>query len=404
MKLKSILALFSAIAGMAVSAEIKIDDRIPAGNIIVLKQSDGAVELRQDQRGTADETWFYWAFRVTGAAGKTIKFTFPDKAPGGGPVGVRGPVVTKDKCKTFAFPLDGKTDKCSFTYTFGADENETWFYECYPYVLADWQAFVKKHDAELGRTFVLDTLCKSRKGADVPRARFGCIAKEPKFRAFVTARHHCSETSASWVLEGMAEAFFAKDELGAWLRENVELMVVPFIDFDGVVDGDQGKMRKPHDHNRDYQAFLYPETKALVEWVRTHADNRVDIFLDCHCPWLRGGENDRLYTPWKDPALVRDAGAEKRYSNLLEKLQCGSMRYKAADDLPFGKAWNKGVNYAQGWSAVIWACKRVKGLRIARSYEVPFANANGAVVTPQSCRELGRDTAKVFRALLEDRR
>ena len=77
------------------------------------------------------------------------------------------------------------------------------------------------------------------------------------------------------------------------------------------------------------------------------------------------------------------------------------MRYRAADDLAFGRLWNTGLNYDQGWSAVIWACKRVKGLRIARSYEVPFANANGAVVTPQSCRELGRDTAKVFRALLE---
>ena len=46
-------------------------------------------------------------------------------------------------------------------------------------------------------------------------------------------------------------------------------------------------------------------------------------------------------------------------------------------------------------------CHRVKGLRIARSYEVPFANANGAVVTPETCRELGRDTAKVFRAFFE---
>ena len=84
-------------------------------------------------------------------------------------------------------------------------------------------------------------------------------------------------------------------------------------------------------------------------------------------------------------------------SQLLEKIQCGSMRYKASDDLPFGQAWNKGANYAQGWSAVIWACNRVKGLRIARSLEVPFQNANGAVVTRETCRDLGRDVAKTLR-------
>ena len=76
------------------------------------------------------------------------------------------------------------------------------------------------------------------------------------------------------------------------------------------------------------------------------------------------------------------------------------MRYRAADDLPHGKEWNKGSNYKQGWSSVIWACQKVKGLKVARTYEVPFANANGAVVTPETCRDLGHDTAKVFRAML----
>lgn len=129
MKISNIIMLAGAFAAGSLSAEVVVDDKLPAGNIIVLKASEGKVELRQDQRDTKGEKWFYWAFRVTGAAGKTIRFEFPDKEPGGGPVGVRGPVVTKDRCRTFAFPLDGKSDKCSFTYTFGKDEDETWFYE-----------------------------------------------------------------------------------------------------------------------------------------------------------------------------------------------------------------------------------------------------------------------------------
>ena len=400
MKVELCLLMAGVLGGGASFAEVVVDDEVPAGNIIVLKQSEGRVELRQDQRDTRGVKWFYWGFRVTGAAGKTITFEFPDGEPDGGPVGVRGPVVTKDRCGTFAFPLDGKCDKRSFTYVFGADEDETWFYECYPYVAADWAAFVKRHEADLGGTFVLETLCRSRKGAEVPCARFGCIAKAPKFRALVTARHHCSETSASWVLEGIAEEFFAKDGTGAWLRENVELMMVPFVDYDGVQAGDQGKNRAPHDHNRDYTDFVYPETRAVAGWVRSHAGGRLDLFVDVHCPWIRGPHNESLYTPWKSPQLAPDTDDERFFSETLEKLQCGSFRYKASDDLPFGEAWNTGANYGQGDSSVRWFAREVKGLRVCRSLEVPFANANGATVTPETCRDLGRDVAKVWKALL----
>ena len=403
-------SLLIAIAGLLTSsalAEVLVDDKLPAGNIVFEGASGDVVRVRQDLRDTKGG-WFYWAMRVRGAAGRTLKFVFTDPY-GGGPVGVRGPVVSPDRGQTFAYPLDGKTAKNAFTYTFAEGADEVWFYECHPYVRANWDAFVEAHKAELGTKFAVETLCRSRRGADVPRARVGCIGREPKYRVFVSARHHCSETMASWVLEGVAEAFFADDDLGRWLCGNVELMMVPMTDYDGVQAGDQGKSRAPHDHNRDYSEFLYPETKAITEWIASRAGGRLDIFIDVHCPWIRDGversraSNEFLYTPWKDPKIVPDAASEKRYSELLERLQCGSMRYRAADDLAFGRLWNTGLNYEQGWSAVIWACKRVKGLRIARSYEVPFANANGAVVTPETCRELGRDTAKVWRALLTEK-
>ena len=391
-------AMLAAVMTTAAAHGFTVDADLPAGNIVVDGIDGDTVKVRQDLRDS--NMWFYWAFRVRGAAGRTLKFDFTEKT-WGGPVGVRGPVVSTDGGRTFSYPLDGKSRTDGFTYSFGQNEDDVLFYECHPYIRENWDAFVAKHSAELGKGFVVETLCKSRKGAEVPCARFGCIDKKPKFRIFMSARHHCSETTASWVLEGVGEAFLADDDLGRWLRENVELMMVPFTDYDGAQAGDQGKVRKPHDHNRDYSEFLYPETKSITEWIGSHADGRLDMFIDVHCPWVRGEYNEWLYTPWKDPKILPDVAAEKRFSALLEQLQCGSMRYRAKDDLQFGQRWNTGVNYEQGWSAVIWACHKVKGLKIARSYEVPFANANGAVVTPETCRDLGRDTAKVFRAMLD---
>ena len=391
---KAVLLLAGAVSAMWPTAAqgFTVDADLPAGNIVVDGIEGDTVKVHQDLRDSS--LWFYWAFRVKGAAGRTLTFNFTDKR-WGGPVGVRGPVVSNDGGRTFSYPLDGKSRRDGFTYTFGANDDEVMFYECHPYVRANWDAFV----ARMGGGIVVETLCRSRQGANVPCARFGCIGREPKFRIFMSARHHCSETMASWVLEGVGEACLADDDLGRWLRENVELMMVPFVDYDGAQAGDQGKLRKPHDHNRDYTEFIYPETKAITQWIERHAHGRLDMFIDVHCPWVRGKYNEWLYTPWKDPKILPDPAAETRFSQLLEKLQCGTMRYRAANDLPFGKEWNKGVNYAQGWSGVIWACHKVKGLKIARSYEVPFANANGAVVTPETCRALGHDTAKVFRAM-----
>jgi len=307
--------------------------------------------------------------------------------------------VSKDGGKTFAYPLDGKAKNSEFTYTFGPDEDETLFYECHPYVLANWEAFVARHSADIAAgKMKLETLCKSRKGADVPRVRYGCLSGTPKYRILVTCRHHCSETLASWVVEGIADSFMADDDLGKWLRENVEMMCVPMMDYDGVQAGDQGKGRAPHDHNNDYTEFLYPETKALTEWVMGHAGGRLDAFLDIHCPWIRGQYNEFVYTPLKDPKIY--PATEGLFSATVEKLQEGGLRYKASDDLGFGVAWNKGSK--KGWSSSSWIVHNVKGLKTCRAFEFPFANANGAVVTPEKCRLFGHGIANALRELMKE--
>jgi len=391
----SLLSVFCVVAFVCAAEAFTVDCDIPAGNVIVDAIDGDTAKVRQDMRDTKDG-WFYWAFRVKGAAGKTVKFVFTDKY-GGGPVGVRGPVVSKDGGKTFSYPLDGKSKKDEFTYTFGPEENETLFYECHPYVLANWEAFVARHAADIAAgKMKLETLCKSRKGADVPRVRYGCISREPKYRFLVTCRHHASESLASWVVEGIAEAFMADDDLGKWLCENVEMMCVPMMDCDGVQAGDQGKGRWPHDHNNDYTEFLYPETKALTEWINGHASGRLDAFIDVHCPWIRGQYNEFIYTPLKDPKIY--PATEGFFSATVEKLQEGGLRYKASDDLAFGVAWNKGPK--KGWSSSYWVVHNVKGLKTCRTFEVPFANANGAVVTPEKCRLFGHGLAVALRELM----
>jgi len=80
-------------ASAQVAVAFTIDHDFPAGNVIVDSIEGDTAKARQDMLDTK-YSWFYWAFRVKGAKGKTVRFVFADKY-GGGPVGVRGPVVPR---------------------------------------------------------------------------------------------------------------------------------------------------------------------------------------------------------------------------------------------------------------------------------------------------------------------
>lgn len=57
---------------------MKITSDFTGGNIIVKEICENTVHLECDLRGTVGD-WFYWAFRVEGAEGKTVTFDFSEK-------------------------------------------------------------------------------------------------------------------------------------------------------------------------------------------------------------------------------------------------------------------------------------------------------------------------------------
>ena len=71
-------AILSAAATYAnTTALLRIDADLPAGNIIVNGIENDTVKLQQDLRDS--KQWFYWAFRVRGANGRTLQFDLPTK-------------------------------------------------------------------------------------------------------------------------------------------------------------------------------------------------------------------------------------------------------------------------------------------------------------------------------------
>jgi hypothetical protein len=369
-----------------------IDADFPGGNIIVDKVDGNDVHLRPDLRDTSG-TWFYWCFRVRGAAGRNLTFHFTRYDP----VGVRGPAVSLDGGRTWKWLGRASATVKSFTYAFPPSVDEVRFGVGMTYTSEHLETFLKTlpKDAPLRQV----ELCKTRKGRSVPVLHVGKIDGEPRFRILITARHHACEMMASYAVEGIIAAALADDELGKWFRANVELAVVPFADRDGVEDGDQGKNRKPRDHNRDYDGeSKHVETAALRAYVPMWAAGRLVAAFDLHCPALRGGSHEYIYQVGKEGPTGWDE--QQKLGKLLEGLRKGSLPYKASNDMPFGKDWNTVANFKQGMSCARWAAT-IPGVRIAGTFEIPYANAGGAEVNADSARAFGRDLAAAMKAYLE---
>ena len=353
------------------------------GNIRVLAIDGETVRLAPDLRETR-KYWFFWRFRATFPDAGTWRFEFPE----GPAVGTRGPAVRRAGESDWHW-LSGDTlheSDRDFSWTASGPETVE-FCQCIPYQEADFNAFVASFAGD--PRISVSELCRSRAGRSVPllHLREG----NPEKAILLTCRHHAQESMASFAIEGAFRAFASDAPWAVEFRCSYEVLVIPFVDRDGVEDGTQGKLRIPHDHNRDYGApegHIYPECAAIDHLLDTR---RPVIVLDLHCPWIRGGKtNEQPYLVGTD--LVHTHRVTDVFGALLERHCPPEAPYLASDNLPFGKEWNTGVNYADGMGLKRWAALK-PFMRLSQTIEIPFANFREKTQTPTTIRAFGRGVA-----------
>jgi hypothetical protein len=375
----------------------QIDAQFPGGNIIVERTDADSADVWQDLRDT-EGWWFWWQFRVRGAQGRALAFRHTGRKPGKRfPFTRRGPAVSTDGGLTWTWLGEAAvaiTETAAvFRYTFAPDAAEVRFAFGPPYVDADLQRFLARYagHAHLERR----ELCRSPKGRPVHRLHVGCLTGRPDVRVLLTARHHACESLAGFVIEGLLGAVLEEGDLGSWFRRHVEVMAVPFMDTDGVEEGDQGKNRVPRDHGRDYEGeSLYPEVRALRSLAPAWGDGRLRVAFDVHCPSMRDHViqiiGSRNPTMWE---------MQRRFGRILESVIAGPLPYQTADDLPFGQGWNVADNYAHGKSCSRWAWE-LPGIALAVGLEFPYADAKDIDVTAATARLFGRDMARAAQAYI----
>ena len=364
---------------------VEIDSDFPGGNAVVEAIDGDTVRLRPDLRDT-EGSWFYWCFRVRGAQGRTLRFDFTADDP----VGVRGAAISTDEGATWRWGGAERATVSSFIHTFLPGDRSVRLSFGMTYTQENWDRFLA--GLPRGASVRSDVLCQSRQGRPVERLHVGRLDGGARHRVLLMARHHACEMMADYAFEGVVQAVLAGE------GRDMEWALVPFVDKDGVEAGDQGKNRRPHDHNRDYvEPGIYPETRALRAFAPAWSEGRLAVVLDLHCPWIRSGHNERIFQvgapdsgPWAE---------QQRLGRLLEDCRTGPLPYRAEDDLPFGKDWNVGSGLMYR-NCSRWG-QSVEGVRLSTSFELPYANARGVIVDAASARSFGRDLARAIRLYLD---
>lgn len=380
--LSLLLAAFWGTVGVAQQSPLKITADYPGGNIIVEKIVGDTVWLQQDLRDTKGY-WFYWNFKISGVSGRTIYFRFRDK-----PVfTLFGPAYSLNNDFSWSWLGEMSHTDTSFSFTFSKKDTLALFSMGIPYTQKNLTQFLSS--VQNRQRLRLDTLCFSERGRAVERMMIKPDHKA-KYRVLISARNHACEAMANYEMEGLIDAILNEVNL-QYLRDYVEFMVVPFMDKDGVEDGDQGKNRQPRDHNRDYgEHSIYSSIRALKLAVNKWSEGKIRITLDLHCPYIRGDGNEIIYVVGeKDPEMSKK---QVLFSDLLEKNNRGELKFYSRDFVAYGTSWNTDKNYTQGMSFSEWGTS-VPGNSLSTTIEFPYAMVSGVMVTKDNARAFGKTVA-----------
>lgn len=369
------------------AAELQVDADFPGGNIRVERVTGETVFLRQELRDTPRD-WFYWACRVRGSQGRTVTFRFT----GSRAFGPCGPAVSHDAGKTWAWHrkgVDGATFRCSFP----ANSQESRLAFCIPYTTENLSRFLERH--RKNPNLRAGSLCQSSNGRNVELISVGRLDGNCRHRVLLTARHHACETMANYVLEGVIGSILADDDDGRWFREHVEFCIAPFMDKDGVEEGDQGKLRWPHDHWEDYaEGSRYREVVALKSFITKWSDGRLRAAIDIHCP---ARLDKRLY--FAGPSRRDVAERLRQFEEVFRMLPGRSAPFYKDDSMPFNDGWNTAKYYGDRQCFMLWA-EKLPGVQLAATMEVPYAQIDEVTMTPDLARRIGRDLSRALRITL----
>ncbi|BAV07809.1 zinc carboxypeptidase domain protein [Filimonas lacunae] len=199
------------------------------------------------------------------------------------------PKFSKDG-KTWTLPTDASVDvepdslpdKYSFAVNAGPDTVWVAGQELYTYQqVLGWIA-------DLGKQTKLTTLTigKTRAGRPLTLVKMGNL--HSKKRILILGRQHPPEVTGQFALNAFVEALAANTVQAKAFKEQFLIYVIPFMNPDGVADGNWRHNEGGIDLNRDWQDFHQPESQAVRDFLKKELadnENKLLFSIDFHSTW-----------------------------------------------------------------------------------------------------------------------
>jgi len=348
------------------------------GNGIV-GRGEGWLSLDRDLRDSDGDRW-YWHVRLTDADGPVeVRMARP------GLIGGFGPAISRDGGAHYSWLADRYAVRDRFIVDVGRGE-DVLISATLPYGRSDLHRFLDEAGEGMERT----TAVLSEAGRPVPFLRLPAAGRL-RSRLVLTARHHACEAIGSLVLEGVVLGMLDLRRNGVEWAAHTEVAAYPIVDVDGAESGDQGKARRPHDHNRDYG---HVNRYAAVRAIRAVPlfDDAPVVVLDLHTPGLIGPLEER-------PFLVAsgDAGDEEVVSSFAAGIGGGPQADPAV--MVFDEPWNS-ISGEGARCFAAWA-RNHPTVRLATSVEYPNAVVRGMPVSRGTAVRFGRRLADALGRVLD---
>lgn len=389
-----IIRLFAAVIGVFIlqpTVAFNIYTDIEAGNLIIDKIRNDSIWVRPDLR-TTNGDWFYWNFAVNNAKDKKLTFIFPSETekPNMQYLTSRGPALSLDGGWVWSWLNEMEDWGRSFTYTFKTDK-EVRFSMAMPYTRRNFIRFIEPYLSD--KNTLLDTIGISESNRPIDRLTLKPKCGEIKHKVLITSRMHACEMMGSYVLEGIIMHYFTDE----WLKSNVEIGIIPFVDIDGVENGDQGKNKNGRDHNRDYtESSIYYASQALRNWIPSWAENKLTVAIDIHCPWIRYGPNETIFIIGNEnPIIDREI---KRFCKQLRMQNNGELKVSDKIYMDYISTTSPGKSLLQH----ITQRNLNLGINLALALEFPYAANENQTVTQKNAQLFGIDIAKALKVYLKN--
>ncbi len=270
MKIFIIIILLS----VTLKSQIKFDADFESGNIGSVSTID-SVNYTVRSIGDIVGRWFY--FRISGMENKFIKVNIPNSD-------FSRAVYSYNDKDYIRFSSEETPSFSTFQKTFEKDTVYVAYYTPYNFGylqerIEEWKQNPYVELTELGKTD-RELAIQEIKITDP------FVSDEGKYKVWIHARTHPSETPSSWQTEGIIETLLNDDPVIKFYLQKMVFYIVPFTNPDGVYYGKSRVNFDGVDLERDWNYSdeeTTTEVKILKSRILQHsAEDTLDVFLNMH--------------------------------------------------------------------------------------------------------------------------